>query len=74
MRAISERAVTAARGEVLRALAELDALDRDVVRQLHVLRRTPAQAAAALDMPVEEVHRRASRAVGRLCARYRQYV
>ncbi|KRV47766.1 hypothetical protein AQ490_05165 [Wenjunlia vitaminophila] len=71
---IDSRAVMSERGEVLRALTVWDATDRDVVRRLHILRSSPAQAAAALGIPVEEVHRRASRAVAQLCARYREYV
>lgn len=66
--------MTAERREVLRALAVLDPRDRAVVRHLYILRRTPVQAAVVLGITVEEVHRRASRAVGQLCARYREYV
>ncbi|MEV0117328.1 sigma factor-like helix-turn-helix DNA-binding protein [Streptomyces sp. NPDC050844] len=54
------------RSLLLRVLDALDPLDRAVVRELHVLRRSPAQAAAALGIPVSQVHRRANRAVREL--------
>jgi DNA-directed RNA polymerase specialized sigma24 family protein len=60
------------RTDLLQALRALDARDRDVVRTLYVLRRSPGEAAAALDMPVDEVHHRATRAARQLCARARQ--
>ncbi|MET7620064.1 hypothetical protein [Streptomyces sp. NPDC005408] len=53
-------------------LGALDPRDRAVVHQLHVLRSTPGEAAAALGLPLVEVHRRATRAVRHLSRRARQ--
>ncbi|MGK5631026.1 hypothetical protein [Streptomyces sp. URMC 123] len=60
------------RGDLLHVLTALDVRDRAVVQQLHVLRRSPEQAAAELGLPVEEVHRRANRAAREICAGFRR--
>jgi DNA-directed RNA polymerase specialized sigma24 family protein len=65
-------AVTPGRGEVLGALGGLDAGDREVLRRLHVLRSSPAETAAELGIPVDEVLPRAYRAAEELCTRVRE--
>jgi DNA-directed RNA polymerase specialized sigma24 family protein len=51
-------------GDGLRqVLTNLQPHDRDVVSHLYLRRNSPAQTAAALGVSVEEVHRRACRAV-----------
>ena len=61
------------RDDLRSLLGALDPGDRAVVRQLHLLRSTPGEAAAALGIPVAEVHRRATRAVRLLSRGARQF-
>ena len=65
--------VAANRDDLRSLLGALDPGDRAVVRQLHLLRSTPGEAAAALGIPVAEVHRRATRAVRLLSRGARQF-
>ncbi|WP_405719354.1 hypothetical protein OG607_05080 [Streptomyces sp. NBC_01537] len=60
------------RTDLLQALRALDAGDRAVVRSLYVLRQSPEEAAAALGVPLDELHGRACRAAKLLGARLSQ--
>ncbi|WP_328666549.1 hypothetical protein OG905_05975 [Streptomyces sp. NBC_00322] len=62
----TQSAAAPAHDDLRSLLGALEPCDRAVVHQLHVLRSTPGEAAAALGLPVAEVHRRATRAVRQL--------